>query len=191
MRTPRRRRLHVAGSKGAAGRATGAPRGSAQSCRETMPTARSYSHSEGSTTRLKLPLILEPLGHRDFRLLWTGQTVSIFGNFVFSVALPFQFFALGATPAQLGAGFAIATVTQLVLLLYGGAVVDRVPRRRVILASDLLSGVVVTAIGALSVSGGLRIERLYVSAVFFGGSAAVLMPAIGAVIAQLVPAPIP
>ena len=155
-----------------------------------MPTARSYSHSHTETNRVKVPLILEPLRHRDFRLLWTGQTVSIFGNFVFGVALPFQFFSLGATPAQLGAGFAIATATQLVLLLYGGVIVDRVPRRQVILTSDLLSAVVVTAIGALSVSGALRIEHLYGAAVFFGASAAFFMPAIGAIIPELVPAPI-
>jgi len=43
-RNPRRRRLHVARSRRAAGRARGAPRGSAQSCRETIPTSQSYSH---------------------------------------------------------------------------------------------------------------------------------------------------
>ena len=137
---------------------------------------------------MKLPLVLEPLRHRDFRLLWAGQAVSILGNFVFGVALPFQFFALGASAVQLGTSFAIATATQLVLLLYGGAIVDRVPRRRVILTSDLVSGVVVATLGLLSVNGLLRIEHLYIGAVFFGASAAFFMPAIGAIIPELVPA---
>ena len=136
---------------------------------------------------MRLPLLLEPLRHPDFRLLWTGQAVSVFGNFVFSVALPFQFFALGATPAQLGTGFAIVIGTQLVLLLYGGVIVDRVPRRRVILASDLVSGIVVSAVGGLSLAGALRIEHIYVAAVFFGAAAAFFNPAIGAIVPELVP----
>ncbi|HEY8830187.1 MAG TPA: MFS transporter [Candidatus Limnocylindria bacterium] len=136
---------------------------------------------------MKLPLVLEPLRHRDFRLLWVGQGVSTFGNFVHSVALPFQFFALGATAVQLGTGFALLTAVQLVLLLFGGAIVDRVPRRRVILVSDLLSGIVVTAVGLLSVSGALRIELLYVELAFFGAAAAFFMPAIGAIVPELVP----
>lgn len=76
---------------------------------------------------------------------------------------------------------------QLVLLLFGGAIVDRVPRRRAIIVSDLLSGVVVTAIGVLSVSGTLRIEYLYIELAFFGAAAAFFMPAIGAIIPELVP----
>ena len=139
---------------------------------------------------MKLPLLLEPLRHRDFRLLWAGQGVSLVGNFVFGVALPFQFFALGASAVQLGTSFAIATATQLVLLLYGGVIVDRVPRRRVILIGDLVSGVVVGTIGLLSVNGLLRVEHLYVGAVFFGASAAFFMPAIGAIIPELVPSDI-
>ncbi|HVR88896.1 MAG TPA: MFS transporter [Candidatus Limnocylindria bacterium] len=136
---------------------------------------------------MKLPLLAEPLRHRDFRLLWAGQGVSMFGNFVHGVALPFQFFALGATAVQIGAGFALLTASQLVLLLFGGAIVDRVPRRRVILASDLVSGIVATAVGALSLTGSLRTEHLYFELAVFGGAAAFFMPAIGAIIPELVP----
>jgi MFS family permease len=82
---------------------------------------------------VKLPLVLPPLRNRDFRLLWTGQSVSIFGNFLHQVAVPFQLLALGASPIQLGIGASISTAVQLVLFLFAGAIVDRVPRRRVIL----------------------------------------------------------
>ena len=92
---------------------------------------------------MRLPRIVEPLRHRDFRLLWTGQTVSMVGNFVHGVALPFQILALHGSPLQLGTGFAIFATAQLVTILFGGALVDRLPRRRVILTMDLLSTVVV------------------------------------------------
>ena len=136
---------------------------------------------------MKLPLLLEPLRHRDFRLLWTGQTVSVFGDFMHGVALPFQLLALGATPVQLGLGVSISIAVQLVLILFGGAIVDRLPRRRIILASDLLSGIAVTLVGTLSIAGLLRIEYVYLEAAFFGATAAFFMPAMGAIIPELVP----
>ncbi len=139
---------------------------------------------------MKLPLVLHPLRNRDFRLLWTGQTVSIFGNFLHQVAVPFQLLALGASPLQLGIGASISTAMGLVLFLFAGAIVDRVPRRRVILACDLLSGIVVLAIALLSLTGNLRIEHIYVEAAFFGATGAFFMPAMGAIIPELVPADI-
>jgi len=51
--------------------------------------------------------MLTPLLHRDFRLLWIGQTVSNLGNGLYSVALPFQILQLGGTPLQLGTGFTV------------------------------------------------------------------------------------
>lgn len=139
---------------------------------------------------MRLPLIFAPLRHRDFRLLWIGQTISTFGNFVYQVAVPFQLLALGATPVQLGIGAALSAGVSLVLFLFGGALVDRLPRRRIILASDLLSGVVVTSIAVLGWTGLLRIEHIYVEAAFFGLTSAFFFPAMGAIIPELVPADI-
>lgn len=136
---------------------------------------------------MKLPLVLEPLRHRDFRLLWTGQTVSIFGNFLHQVAVPFQLLALGASPVQIGIWFGLGTGVSLVLLLLAGAIVDRVPRRTVILASDVINGIVTSIIAALSLTGALRIEHLYVESIFIGITGAFFYPAMGAIIPELVP----
>jgi len=138
----------------------------------------------------RLPLILEPLRHRDFRLLWIGQTISTFGNFVYQVAVPFQLLALGATPVQLGIGAALSAGVSVVTLLFGGALVDRLPRRRVILASDLLSGFVVCSVAVLGWTGLLRIEHIYLEAAIFGLTSSFFFPAMGAIIPDLVPADI-
>jgi MFS family permease len=132
--------------------------------------------------------IVRPLAHRDFRLLWFGQTISAFGNAIFGVALPFQVLALRGSAVQLGTAFALSTGTSLVALLFGGVIVDRVSRRRVILASDLLSGVVVAAVAGLGLSGHLTIAIIYVAAVFFGAASAFYLPAMGAIVPELVPA---
>ena len=133
------------------------------------------------------PRLLRPLRQRDFRLLWTGQTISSFGNNVQSVALPFQLLALGATPVQLGIAVAINTATSVAFLLVGGAIADRVPRRTLIVASDLFGGCVVAALALLSWSAQLRIEHVYVASFGLGAAQAFLRPAYNAIIADLVP----
>jgi DHA3 family tetracycline resistance protein-like MFS transporter len=139
---------------------------------------------------VKLPAVLAPLRHRDFRLLLTGQTVSSFGNSISNIAVPFQLLALGASPLQLGITVAIETATSVAFLLLGGAIADRWQRRTLILASDALGGAVVAIVALLSASGALRIEHLYVAAVMLGAADAFLSPAYGAIIAELVPADI-
>ena len=139
---------------------------------------------------MRLPVILEPLRHRGFRLLWAGQTISMLGTYIHVVALPFQYLALGATPVQLGTGVAIFGGVSLVLILFGGALVDRLPRRRVILLSDLGSGIVASTIAVLGLSGQLRIEHLYLEGAFFGVTSAFFYPAMGAIIPELIPSDI-
>lgn len=136
---------------------------------------------------MRAPRVLEPLRHRNFRLLWIGQTISILGNFIYAVALPFQILALGGSALQLGIGASIASVTMLLSLLVAGALVDRVPRRRVILVSDVASGLVMSAVAVLGQSGDLIIEHLYVAAAFFGVAFAFVGPAITAIIPELIP----
>jgi MFS family permease len=139
---------------------------------------------------LRLPAVLAPLRHRDFRLLLTGQTVSSFGNSVSNVAVPFQVLALGGSPLQLGIAVALETATSVLFLLLGGAIADRIQRRTLILASDLVGGCVVTILAVLSASGALRVEHVYVAAVALGAADAFLAPAYSAIIADLVPAEI-
>lgn len=139
---------------------------------------------------MRLPAVLVPLRHRDFRLLLTGQTVSSFGNSISNIAVPFQLLALGASPLQLGITVAIESVSAVAFLLLGGAIADRWQRRTLILASDAVGGTVVAVLAGLSASGALRIEHVYVAAVALGAAQAFLSPAFNAIIAELVPAEI-
>jgi MFS family permease len=136
---------------------------------------------------LRLPAIAEPLRHRDFRLLWAGQTLSVFGSWMRIVAVPFQILALGGSVAEIGIAAAAGTAVQVPFLLFGGAVVDRVPRRLVLLASELLSGTAMSVIAFLGISGQLRVEHLYVMAALLGLADAFFGPALMAIVPELVP----
>jgi hypothetical protein len=136
------------------------------------------------TVRLQ---ILAPLRHRDFRLLFIGQAVSVVGNNLYTVALPFQIVALGGSPLQLGVGFTVFASAQLVTILFGGALVDRFPRRRVILAMDFLSGLVVAIVAGLGLTHHLQIPYLYALSAFFGATFAFYTPALSAIMPELIP----
>ncbi|HUQ41376.1 MAG TPA: MFS transporter [Candidatus Limnocylindrales bacterium] len=138
-------------------------------------------------TRSRLPRILLPLRHRDFGLLLLGQTVSIFGNNFFLIALPFQLIALGATPVQLGIAVTLAGISTLLFLLLGGVIADRASRRRIILVSDVIGAVITGAIGTLGFFGQLQVEHLYAAALVLGGTSAFRFPAYTAIITELVP----
>ncbi|MFF0472086.1 MFS transporter [Micromonospora zamorensis] len=78
------------------------------------------------------------LRHRDFRLLWTGQTVSSIGSNVTTVALPLVAVAvLDAGTFQVAVLTAAAWLPWLLIGLPAGAWVDRLPRRPVMVACDL------------------------------------------------------
>src|SRR2546423_7955755 len=132
--------------------------------------------------------MLQPLRHRDFRLLWIGQTVSMLGNGLYSVALPFQILQLKGTPLQLATGFTVYSVAQLLTILFGGAIVDRLSRRRVILTTDAASALVIGSVAGLGLTHHLQIPYLYVASAFFGATFSFYRPAMSAILPELVPA---
>src|SRR5258705_3970618 len=77
-------------------------------------------------------------GHADFMKLWTGETVSLFGTRMGDVAISFAaVIALKATPFQMGILAAAGIVPTLVLGLFAGVVVDRVPPRPLLIATRI------------------------------------------------------
>src|SRR5689334_7119522 len=76
--------------------------------------------------------------HRDFMLLWTGQAVSEIGSAVTIVALPLvAVVLLHASPFQVGLLSAATTVCFLLVALPAGLIVDRVPKRRLMISCDV------------------------------------------------------
>ena len=80
---------------------------------------------------------LDPLRERDFRLVWAGRTISELGSALVPVALTFAVLDLTGSATSLGLVLVSAFVPRVVLLLLGGVFADRLPRRRVMLATDV------------------------------------------------------
>lgn len=130
---------------------------------------------------------LEPFQHPLFRRFFVGQAVSRLGDFVFFIALPWQVILLGGGPEQIGFAFTSFLAAQFALSLLGGALVDRLPRRSIVVASDVGQGLLVATMAVLSLNGQLTLEAVIAMAAGFGGAQAVAMPAIGAFLPETVP----
>jgi DHA3 family tetracycline resistance protein-like MFS transporter len=138
----------------------------------------------GGFSRLRL---LAPLKHRDFRLLWSGMSVSLLGDGVFLVAMAWQVYALSNAPTALSLVGIAMTVPTIASLLLGGVVSDRLDRRRVIIASDLVRGAAVGVIAVLALTGGLRLSHLVALVVVYGAGTGFFAPAFDALVPELLP----
>jgi MFS family permease len=135
----------------------------------------------------RIPL-LAPLRHRDFRLLWTGMSVSLLGDGALLVALAWQTYTLSDTPAAMSAVGVALSAPQIALLLVGGVISDRFDRRRVMLLSDLIRGACLATLALLAISGTLALWHLFALAAVYGGASGFFGPAFDAVVPELVPA---
>jgi MFS family permease len=140
------------------------------------------------SARRRGPRALEALRHRDFRLLFAGQTVSLIGDAAFVTALGWKTFTLAGS-AKLGVVLVCQSVALLATLLIGGALADRLSRRRLMIVSDLTRLVAVGALAAVDASGNLNFPLLAVFAVLVGLGDGFFYPAFGGMVPLVVEQP--
>jgi DHA3 family tetracycline resistance protein-like MFS transporter len=139
----------------------------------------------GGFSRVRL---LTPLRHRDFRLLWSGMCVSLLGDGVFLVAMAWQVYALSNAPTALGVVGIAMTVPTIAFLLIGGALSDRLDRRRIMLMADLVRGLTVGLMALLSLTGALELWHMVMLVGVYGAGTAFFAPAFDAIVPDVLPA---
>lgn len=127
------------------------------------------------------------LRDRNFAFYWTGQTASITGNGVFRVALPLEVLHLTGNPFDLALVLTVDQLPTVLLLLIGGALVDRLSRRQVMLISDTVSGLSIALVAAAIASGHAHLWQLLILSFVFGVSTALYLPASAAIIPDILP----
>ena len=85
-----------------------------------------------------MPDSVAVLQQRDFRLMFGAQAVSHFGDRMVPIALAFAVLELGGSATAVGLVLASQTFALVACLLVGGVVADRVSRRAVMVAADLV-----------------------------------------------------
>jgi MFS family permease len=132
--------------------------------------------------------ILRPLSIRDFARLWVGMTVSMVGDGIYIVAIAWQVYQLSNTPTALAAVGIAWSLPQIILLLGSGVLSDRVDRRHLMIAGDILRLFAIGAVGVLSIAGELTIPLLIGLVVIYGVGQALFGPAFSSIVPSIVPA---
>jgi len=131
-----------------------------------------------------------PLGQRDFRFLFLGRTTSFVGNAFANVALAFAVLDLTGSRADLGFVLAARSLPVIVFLLVGGIWADRLPRHRVMVVSNLISGASQGAVAVLLLSGRAEVWHLAALGAIGGLSSAFFFPAASGIVPQTVEQPL-
>jgi MFS family permease len=127
---------------------------------------------------------LRPLRHRDYRLLFTAQTVSTLGTMVTYAALPYHMYRLTGSSLSVGLLGLAELIPLLSTAFIGGALADAIDRRRMGMATDvaLAAG---SATLAFLASRTASPWMLYAVAAWMSGVAALQRPSLQALVPRL------
>src|SRR6266540_6669852 len=131
------------------------------------------------------PNALRSLRHRNLRLFFAGQTVSLVGSWMQSVAQGWLVYRLTHSTRLLGL---VGFLAQLPVFLFGvwaGSLADRVPRRRIILMTQTNALVQASLLAALTLTGFVRAWMLLLLAAMLGLSYAFEIPARQALLGEI------
>jgi MFS family permease len=121
----------------------------------------------------------------EFRRFLIGDGINTIGNSIFIVGMSWTVAQIGG-PKIYGLIFTAYFLGHLPLLVFGGMVVDRFPRRTVALIADLAEAGIISIATILLFMGSPVIDTLLVTAFAVGGASAFSMPAVNALIPDLV-----
>lgn len=127
------------------------------------------------------------LRNRNFRYLWTGQVVSDFGDSLTNLALLITINQLTGSTAALATMLIVLTIPQVTFGLVSGVYVDRWDRKRIMVVSDLLRGLLV--LGFVLVRSADMIWLLYVIGFLQASVGTMFNPARSALLPNLVDKP--
>lgn len=133
------------------------------------------------------PSYRRTLANRPFFLLWTSQLVSQSGDFIFAVALLWLVLELTHSPFAVGIVVAGTILPSVVLGPFLGVYIDRWDRRRALIATNVVEGVVVAALSALVIAGKVDLLGLFAIVLMLGAGATVVRVATNAYVPAVVP----
>jgi len=125
--------------------------------------------------------------HRNFALLISGQTLSRVGDFLYQIALAWWVLEKTDSGVAMSMVFIFTSVPNLLFLLLGGVLADRMSRVRLLFLSDIGRGVIMAVVAWLAFADRLELWMIYVGSLFFGFADAFFMPALQALVPQVTP----
>jgi MFS family permease len=131
--------------------------------------------------------LIRPLQSSAFRLYWIGRLVSQLGDHVFVIAQAWLVYQLTGSPAAMVTVTLASQIPSIAFVLLGGALADRLDRRRVAITSDVLRGMLLLLLTALLWQNRLGLVHLVALAAGFGLVSAWSAPAFRGLVQSLAP----
>ena len=138
------------------------------------------------TSRISWKQTFASLQYRNYRLWFWGQMVSLFGSWMQITAQGFLVYQLTHSPAYLGyVGFAAGIPTWL-FMMYGGVLADRMPRRNVLIVTQVSMMILAFILTILTFTGAVQAWHIVLLAFFLGVANAFDAPSRQAFVLELV-----
>lgn len=134
----------------------------------------------------RLALLLRAFKHRNYRLFFCGQSVSLVGSWMQTLAMSWLVYRLTGSALLLGVVGFSSQIPALVLAPFSGVLADRFNKHRIIILTQVLAMLQAFMLAALVLSGRIQVWHIVVLSVFLGIVHAFDMPTRQSFIVELV-----
>jgi MFS family permease len=136
--------------------------------------------------RSRLPRGLAAFKHRNYRLFYFGQFISVTGTWMQTLAQSWLVLSLTSSAFQLGLVSVFQFAPMLVLGLFAGAIADRVPKRKLLVCTQAISAVLAGTLAILTFTDTVQLWQVYTLAFLLGVNNAFDMPTRQAFVVEMV-----
>jgi MFS family permease len=120
---------------------------------EVQPLVESVETSPRSLRAVLLDRAFPALRHRDFRLFFYGQLISLVGTWTQQVAQAWLVWTISHSPLMLGVITGLQSLPVLLFGLWGGVAADRIDKRLLLIGTQIASGLLALSLAVLSATG--------------------------------------
>jgi predicted MFS family arabinose efflux permease len=152
----------------------------------TPATNGPASPQPGNQNGRRVPSTFRALSHRNFRLWFVGQGISLVGTWMQTMAQQVLIYRLTGSAAALGFVSAIGLIPVIPLALWGGSLADRAPKRTVIILAQAAMMIQAFLLALLTATGAIQVWHVYVMALLLAAAQAIDLPARQAFVVDMV-----
>jgi len=154
-----------------------------------MPSSTPSSIVSTSSAKERFLQRFPALASRDFLIFWTGQALSLIGTWMQSTTLPYLAYRISGRPIDLGIiGFS-STLPSLLLSLPAGVFVERMNKRKMVIALQAIMMFQAFTLAFLTLTGRVQIWHITILAFILGSANAIEITARQAMLIELVGKP--
>jgi len=141
---------------------------------------------QAGRARAARPSPFRALRHRNYRLFFAGQMISLVGSWMQNIAQQWLIYRLTGSATMLGTISLLGALPLLPMSLWGGSLADRVPKRTILIVTQSVMMIQAFVLAILAYTGTVAVWHVLLLSVFLAAAQAIDLPARQAIIVELV-----